>query len=47
MRIVDTVLADFQDELNEQLSVEVLPVSEKEMNKKFKKLELKYKTKLR
>ena len=47
MRIVDTVLADFQDELNEQLGVEVLPVSEKEMNKKFKKLELKYKAKLR
>ena len=47
MRIADTVLGDFEDELNSQVNLESMPLADKALNKACKKLELKYKARLR
>ena len=39
MRIADTVLADFEDELNQKVSLESMPLADKAINKACKKLE--------
>ena len=47
LRISDTVLADFEEELNRQINLETMPLSEKVMTKKCKKLEEMCKARLR
>ena len=47
LRISDTVLGDFEDELNSQVNIETMPLAEKALNKVCKKLEAKYKARLR
>ena len=39
LRIADTVLADFEDDLNSQVNFESMPLAEKVLNKICKKLE--------
>ena len=47
MRISDTVLSDFEIELNEQVNEQTMPLSEKQLNKIFRKLEEKFRARLR
>ena len=47
MRISDTVLAEFELELNSKVNEQTMPLSEKILAKTFKKLECKYKAILR
>jgi len=47
LRISDTVLADFEDELNSQVNLESMPLADKVLDKTFKKLEAKYKARLK
>ena len=39
LRIADTVLAEFQDELNAAVNQDTMPLSEKTLKKTFKRLE--------
>ena len=47
MRISDTVLANFELEVNQLINEETMPMSQKALRKIFKKLEQKYKSELR
>ena len=47
MRISDTVMAAYEDEVNEHVNAVTMPMSEKSLRKVFKRLEQKYKGELR